>query len=294
MALYHLSWDLAYFRIIAADFPVDPPMRIFSHGVAGSFLLLVGVSLTLAHSAGINWCGFLRRLAIVGAAAAAVSVATYALEPQQAIFFGILHCIAVASLLALPLVGAPFWAALAAAALAFAAPLFSVSSAFDSPTLVWLGLSTWTPQTLDWRPLFPWSGFVFLGVGLARLASPRITFPALATWRPVAFPWRALSWAGRHSLAIYLVHQPILFGALFAWATFTGLDERLSAEGFVATCQSECEAGGGQPKICSDACQCVVKGLRNADLSIAMRRDDLTEPQREGYSKIVRACTATR
>jgi uncharacterized membrane protein len=290
MALYHLSWDLAYFRIFPGTFPVDPPMRVFSHVVAGAFLLLVGVSLALAHSAAVNWRGFLRRLAIVGAAAALVTLATYEFAPDEAVFFGILHCIAVASALALWLVRAPPWVALATAALAFSAPFFLVSQSFNSLGFVWLGLSTWTPRTLDWRPLFPWSGFVFLGLGLTCLAPRGLASLPFARWRPVAAPWRALTWAGKHSLAIYLVHQPILFGALLAWTTFTGFDGRLNAETFSTTCQSECRNGGGAEQHCIEACQCVVKGLQNANLAIAMSRDELSDNQREGYSRVVRSC----
>jgi uncharacterized membrane protein len=216
MAIYHLSWDFAYFGIAPRSLPADPPMRLFSHGVAGAFLLLVGVSLALAHASGINWRGFWRRLAIVAGAAALVTLATRAFAPDEAITFGILHCIALASLLALPLLNAPPWAALIAAALTFAAPLLPAGALFDSPALVWLGLSRWIPATLDWRPLFPWAGFVFVGLAAARAACPRLAVSPALQWRPRAALARALAWAGRHSLAIYLAHQPILFGALFA------------------------------------------------------------------------------
>jgi uncharacterized membrane protein len=151
MAIYHLSWDFAYFGIAPRSLPADPPMRLFSHVVASTFLLLVGVSLALAHSAGINWRGFWRRFAIVAGAAALVTLATRAFAPDEAIYFGILHCIALGGLLALPLISAPPRVALAAAAFTFAAPLLSVSALFDNPALVWLGLSSWIPATLDWR-----------------------------------------------------------------------------------------------------------------------------------------------
>ena len=294
MALYHLSWDLAYFRIIPGAFPVDPPMRLFSHLVAGAFLTLAGVSLALAHSTGVNWPRFLRRLAVIGAAAALVTLATRAFAPEQAIYFGILHCIALASILALLSVSAPPWVPLALAAFAFAAPLFLVSRWFDAIGLVWIGLSTWTPTTLDWRPLLPWSGFVLLGLGAARMAPKGLLSSPPARWRPAAAPWRALTWAGRRSLAIYLAHQPILFGALFAVTALTGLDDKLNAEAFAATCQSQCRAGGGAPQFCAEACQCVVSGLQNANLSIALSREALSDAQREGYSRIVRSCSAAR
>ena len=113
MGVYHLSWDLADFRLISPLLPFTPPMRLLSHGVASVFLALVGVSLALAHRNGLNIPAFWRRLAIVAGAAALVTAASLVFAPGEGIFFGILHCIAVASLLAAPLVAAPAWASLA-------------------------------------------------------------------------------------------------------------------------------------------------------------------------------------
>jgi uncharacterized membrane protein len=292
MALYHLSWDFAYFRLASAEFPLVPPMRLFSHAVAGAFLMLAGVSLALAHRGGIRWRAFLRRLAVVGGAAALLTLATYFYAPQQTIFFGILHCIAVASLLAAPLLRLPAWVALAFSALVIAAPWLVASSAFDSPALVWLGLGTVAPQTLDWRPLTPWSGPVFLGLALTRLNFARLSASPLWRWRPVARPGRALAFAGRHSLAIYLIHQPLLFAILFAATEFTGFEAARQREEFTTVCQRECVAGGGELEFCATACACVTQGLQQAGLSRAIARDSLDDPQRRDYSRVVRACSA--
>jgi uncharacterized membrane protein len=290
MAIYHLSWDFAYFHLAPADLPVIPPMRLFSHVVAGAFLALAGASLALAHRDGLRWRAFWRRLGIVGGAAALVTAATYFSTPQETIFFGILHCIAAASLLAAPLLGLPAWVALVVSALAFGAPLLIANPAFDPPALVWLGLGTMPPHTLDWRPLMPWSGFVFLGLALTRLNLRRLVASALARWRP-AGAWRALAWAGRHSLAIYLVHQPILFAILFAATSLTGAGAGREAAEFAKVCQRECVEGGGAPEACAPACACVVKGLQEAGLWRALARDNLDDAQRTQYSHIVRGCS---
>jgi uncharacterized membrane protein len=290
MALYHLSWDLAYFHLAPADLPVIPPMRLFSHAVAGVFLALAGVSLALAHRGGLRWGPFWRRLAKVGGAAALITAATYVFAPQEPIFFGILHCIALASLLAAPLLRLPASAALAFSALAFAAPLLVVSPVFDRPALIWLGLGTMPPYTLDWRPLAPWSGCVFLGLAAARLNMRGLTASALSQWRPVSWPGRALAWAGRHSLPIYLIHQPILFAVLFAATSLTGAGAGWEAAEFGKVCQRECVAGGGAPDDCASACACVVRGLRDAGLSHAIARDALDDAQRGQYSRIVQGC----
>jgi uncharacterized membrane protein len=296
MAIYHLSWDFAYFHLAPADLPMILPMRIFSHAVAATFLGLAGASLALAHAQAIRWRAFWRRFGIIAAAAALVTVATYFFAPQELVFFGILHCIALASLLAAPLLRSPAWAALALGALVFAAPVFIADPLFNPQTLVWLGLGTVPPHTLDWRPLMPWAGCLFLGLGLVRLNLPRLIASPLARWRPAAGDWRAniWVWAGRHSLAIYLIHQPILVAILFAATSLTGAGAGWEAAEFAKVCQRECVAGGGVPEACAPACACVVKGLQEAGLSRAIARDNLDDAQRERYSGIVRACSVRR
>ena len=78
--------------------------------------------------------------------------------PGLTIWFGILHCIAAASLLALPLIEAPASASLAGGAAAIALPFFVQSKAFDAPAVLWLGLGEALPNTVDWCPLLPWAG----------------------------------------------------------------------------------------------------------------------------------------
>ena len=122
MAIYHLSWDLADFRLASPMLPFTPQMRLLSHIVASAFLALVGVSLALAHRNGFNLRAFWRRLAIVAGAAALVTAGSFVFAPSEPIIFGILHCIAAASLIAAPFVTAPAWASLAMGFAAIAAP----------------------------------------------------------------------------------------------------------------------------------------------------------------------------
>jgi uncharacterized membrane protein len=257
MAAYHFSWDLADFRLVSPLLPFTPPMRLLSHAVASVFLALVGVSLALAHRDGLNAPAFWRRLAVVAGAAALVTAASLVFAPGEAIFFGILHCIAVASLLAAPLVAAPAWASLAAGVAAVAAPLMFRSPLFDPPWLLWLGLGEALPNTVDWRPLLPWAGVVFLGLGAARLPGVLASLTSPSRWRARSPQWRAVAWAGRHSLPIYLVHQPILIGLLYAATAWGGLAPKADMSGFLPACQRTCEARGRTPTDCQNSCQCV-------------------------------------
>ena len=71
---------------------------------------------------------------------------------------------------------------------------------------------THKPPTEDYVPLLPWIGVVLLGI----FAAPHIMKWSQTHMQSVtdtaAIRWLAL--AGRHSLAIYLLHQPLLIGVL--------------------------------------------------------------------------------
>lgn len=212
MAVYHLVWDMTLFGLLPRATVLTGGFRLLAVTVAGSFLFLAGVSLVLAHREGIRWRAFWQRLAVIAAAAALISSATFAVMPDSFIFFGILHSIAVASLLGLVFLRAPFWTVPVAALIVLIAPGLVGGAVFDTPALVWLGLGDAPVQTLDFEPVFPWFAAFLAGMTFARsTAHTRI-------WRrrPVTGLMRALCWPGRHSLAVYLVHQPVLLAVVWA------------------------------------------------------------------------------
>jgi uncharacterized membrane protein len=288
MAAYHLSWDLADFRLASPMLPFTPPMRLLSHTVASAFLALVGVSLALAHRKGLNARAFWRRLAIVVGAAALVTVGSYFFAPGEAITFGILHCIAAASLAALPFVLAPAWASLAVGVAAIAAPFLIRSTLFDPAWLLWLGLGERLPNTLDWRPLLPWAGVVFLGLGAARLpgAIDRLTAPS--RWRAGSAPARAMCFAGRHSLPIYLVHQPVLIGLFTALTAWGPLAPRADRGAFLAACERACVGAGRTAAECDAGCRCVADAVEHS--GDADRLATVTPERRDELKRLADAC----
>jgi len=68
---------------------------------------------------------------------------------------------------------------------------------------------------VDYEPVFPWTGIVLVGMGLGEYLYPggvrKFTVPCIS-----AFFIRPLASLGRHSLIIYLVHQPIIILLLAA------------------------------------------------------------------------------
>jgi len=216
MVIFHGTLDLELFGVLAYGTVASPGWLAFSVLVAGSFVFLSGVSLVLAHADGIRWRAFLRRLAVLVAAAAAVSGATYLAEPETFVRFGILHAIALATTIGLIFLHLPSGITICVAAAVIALPQMVEFEAFDAPWLLWVGLSTTLPAMIDYEPMFPWLGPCLLGIAAARIVDRRALWDALH--RAVTAETqlaRALAWPGRHSLVVYLVHQPILVGLIW-------------------------------------------------------------------------------
>lgn len=217
MVIFHFVTDLAIFLYIPIDTPTTGGWAVFARLVAGSFLFIAGLSLVLAHGQGVRWRAFGRRFATIAGAAGLVTVGTWFALPEAFIFFGILHSIAAASLIGLCFLRAPVWLTVATAAFVFIAPDLLSSPAFNTPWLYWLGLSTEVRPTLDYLPVLPWASPTLMGVALGRLAQDRDLWRHLPAPPPRA---EVLAWPGRHSLAIYLIHQPILIGAIWLVTQF--------------------------------------------------------------------------
>jgi uncharacterized membrane protein len=216
MVIFHFTFDLALFGHIPGETMFQPFWYYFARAIAGSFLFLAGVSLWLAHGQGIRWPAFWKRFAKVAGAALLVTLASIWFVPGGTILFGILHAIAAMSLIGLLFLRLPWPVTLAVATVIFAAAWGPRSPAFNPIWLVWTGLAETRPNMGDYVPLIPWAAPALAGIAFAKALK-------VETWGRTT-PSRAvdiLTFPGRHSLVIYLVHQPILIGLfnLYAMAT---------------------------------------------------------------------------
>lgn len=222
MAVFHFNFDLELLGLAKPGYISQPHWANFARVIAASFLMLVGFSLALSHMSGIRWRGFWVRFAKVTIAALAITIVTYFATPDMFIFFGILHQIALASLLGLVFLRMPWWAVAFFAIFVLFARDHLRTELLDMPFWWWSGIQQIIPRSSDYVPIFPWFGWVLMGISaaklsktmdwLSRLANIRIDAP-LSLSRLVDF----LQLLGRNSLLFYLAHQPIMVALIYIY-----------------------------------------------------------------------------
>lgn len=220
MFVYHFSFDLNYFGYLQANFYQDPFWINFRILIVSTFLAVVGISLYLAHHKSFRPGKFMRRLLILLGCALLVSLSSYIMFPRSMIFFGILHFIALASVLALPFLRLYWLNLIIGLGLIVLGTRFE-HRIFDQPALQWLGMMTHKPITEDYVPLFPWFGVVLLGMFLARWGQRQQHFALFSQPQADSIALRGLRLAGRHSLLIYMLHQPIFIGLIYTFHKFS-------------------------------------------------------------------------
>jgi uncharacterized membrane protein len=289
MVVYHAAFDLSAARLIATDVSSDLAWKLFARLTAGTFLFIVGFSLVLATRGGFRRDAYLRRLALIAGGAALVTISTWWFDPATFVFFGILHEIALASVLALPFLRLPTAIVALAAAAVLALPWYFASPVFDWWPLWWVGLSTAPPVTVDYVPLFPWFGVVLAGIVGGRLL---VTYgQRLWRFRPEGAPWTWLIVAGRWSLVIYLVHQPLLVGAVSLAARIAPPNEAVVRTNFMGECTAACTADR-DAATCMAFCGCMFSRLYGTPLFAKNSFADMTPADRDEFDGILAACTA--
>jgi uncharacterized membrane protein len=220
MVVYHLVFDLAFL----GGYDIQPSTGFwgyFADFIASTFMFLVGMSLSISSararaSGRESFLRYLRRGAGIFALGMLITVVTWVLFPGQAIVFGMLHLIGVSIPLAYPFVRLGPVSLLAGVAAILAGIYLQAIQPVDFPWLVWLGLRYEGFWSLDYRPLLPWFGIALLGIFAGNVLYQggvrRFNLPDVHWFAPLAL----LAFLGRHSLLIYMIHQPILITLLTA------------------------------------------------------------------------------
>ena len=220
MTVFHFAFDLNHLGFIQQDFYRAPQWTLQRTCILSLFLFCAGFGQALAVLAGQSWARFWRRWLQIATCAVAVSIGSALMFPNSWIYFGVLHGMAVMLILCRLTAGWGAWLWLAgwgAVATGWFAPqvqaMLPVPTAWDARSLNWIGLISHKPIAEDYVPLLPWLGVMWWGMAAGQLAQTRGWLDRLGgfSMSPASI---ALTWLGRWSLTWYMVHQPLLIGAL--------------------------------------------------------------------------------
>ena len=224
MIAYHVCFDLTYYGWATWAMLDDIGWIAWRNAIVGSFLFVVGLSLALRDArergtpaAAYASRSFLLRAGQIAMAAVLVTAGSAALFPQSFIYFGVLHFVVVALWIARRAPRLGRWS-IALGVVVIAIGTSFHATAFDPKAINWIGFAEHKPITEDYVPLFPWLGLVLIGCGVGAAWSRRgwrLAGPAARAWTATpAMLRRLFITTGRWSLTIYLVHQPVLLGAM--------------------------------------------------------------------------------
>lgn len=218
MTVFHFCFDLNHFGWLEEDFYRDPFWTGQRTAIVSLFLFCAGLGQAVAVVQGQSWPRFWKRWAQVAGCALLVTVGSYFMYPKTFIYFGVLHGIALMLVVVRLTAGWGAWlwllGALAIAAKFIAWQLHGAGllpDALNTPALNWLGLIGRKPITEDYVPLLPWLGVMWWGMAAGQWLLAR-----RPPWMTVALPagTAPLTWLGRWSLSWYMLHQPVMMGAL--------------------------------------------------------------------------------
>jgi uncharacterized membrane protein len=202
MIIFHFGFDLNLFGYASYNTSADLEWRIFRVIIVSGFLLSMGMSSYLAYAQGIRWNKFGISVAKLAVTALLISLGSLYMYPQQWVYFGIIHFIAVALPISLLFLSIPSTALVVGAGIIVA---YLTGYLGIQPIWQWAVANIGIPKhTVDLVSFIPWFGVVLIGIFVAHhnIFALRIKHNRFSG---------GLSYLGKHSLVIYLIHQPILF-----------------------------------------------------------------------------------
>ena len=223
MMLYHACWDLVFLFDVNMRWYAGTPGRLWQQTICWVFILLSGFCAPFGRH-------MLRRGVTVFAAGALVTAVTLVFMPGGRVIFGVLTFLGTAMLLT-DLLEKPLRRIPPAAGFAISAVLFALTRNVSAGYLGFGSLRLWLPQALyancvtayfgfypwwfystDYFALLPWLFLFWAGYFLYGIVGRQRMEPLRRSVCP------ALGWMGRHSLLLYLLHQPVIYGVLSAAA----------------------------------------------------------------------------
>jgi len=224
MVFFHIIWDLDYFGILQ----LNKTMYNFNVFFQVLFLTLVGITLSIKNNRiqdrllksynNVIYHGlWIFSLGMI------ITTVTLLFMPDRPVIFGILHCIGLSIVLSTLFLRFKTYNLLFGFSIIFIGLIIGHYN-LANPTFIHLmiGLhqtNVWK-YTIDYFPLLPWFGVSLIGIGVGNILyrdnKRSFKIPNILHYRPVTL----ISWIGKHSLLIYLFHQPLIAGVLFLFLLF--------------------------------------------------------------------------
>ena len=220
MIAFHGMWNLVYLFGVRANWYTGMPGYLWQQWICWTFILLSGFCWSFSRN-------HLKRGAMVFGGGLVVTAVTCLVMPESRIVFGVLTCIGSCMLLLIPveklLKKLPAGTGLvisfglfvvlrnvSAGSLGFEGFVLCLlpNSLYRNLLTAYLGFPPRGFFSTDYFPLLPWFFLLVTGYFLFRLLDVQGLNEKLFAKGNVP----VLNWLGRHSLIVYLLHQPILYG----------------------------------------------------------------------------------
>lgn len=222
MVVYHVCWDLVYIFRKDWDWYQGTGAYVWQQSICWSFILLSGFCWSLGKRP-------LKRGLVVFGAGAVVSLVTLLFMPEDRVVFGVLT-LTGSSMICMAWLDKLCQRIPPLAGLAGAGLLFVITRSVNSG---YLGFEGWNffrlPEGLyrgyvmtflgfaepgffstDYFSMVPWFFLFLSGYFIYRMIKDRRDFME----KHLTGEWKPFSFLGRHSLIIYMLHQPAAFGML--------------------------------------------------------------------------------
>lgn len=215
MILYHACWDAVFLLGKNWKWYTGETGFVWQQSICWTFILLSGFCVPFSHSTK----SLLRRGLLVSLCGMLVTAVTLIALPEDRVVFGVLTFLGAAMILMVPMryIRVPAWAGLVVSALLFVltrrineGPGWIPRQLYHGYFATFLGFQDPYFFSTDYFSLFPWFFLFLCGYFLNLLLAGRGVLDR-SVFRTRIRPFDFL---GRHSLLIYLLHQPVLYAGV--------------------------------------------------------------------------------
>lgn len=227
MILFHTLYDVTMFTTKGLEWYEDTPGHIWQQAICWTFIFISGMCRSMGKK-------HLKRGLIVSGCGIVITLVTLIFMPEERIFFGILTFMGAAMLFVIPFeklfrrMNPYLGMGISAVCFFLTKDVSSHALGFEGIRLLeipdffyrnavtaFLGFPPRGFFSGDYFPFFPWI-FLFLTGYFFWLSFG----DKIKKWKIMKTDLAGLEFLGRHSLLIYMLHQPVCFGLVYFCFTY--------------------------------------------------------------------------